>query len=174
MNNNINSNTPLKKRKYAEYIQDFTALGNPFLLLLITFAVLMGIGDKALYYNIWTALLIGFFLNETICSGVKFLWHKPRPNGQTFDNAMDKIDAGSFPSIHASRISFVYGSLAYICFLVYQTYAFTIVAAIVIIVVGYSRVFLRKHFLEDVLAGYGFGTAMAFVVWYWLFPTFIQ
>jgi undecaprenyl-diphosphatase len=155
----------LKKRKYAEYIQDFTALGNPFLLLLVAFVALQGLPFAA--FGLWARLLIGFFANEIICSGIKFFWHKPRPNGQQFDNPLDKIDAGSFPSIHASRISFVYSSLAYLHFLAFGTYYFAAVALVVVVVVGYSRVFLRKHFLEDVLAGYGFGSAMSALVW-WL------
>lgn len=157
---------PLKKRKYAEYIQDFTALGNPFLLLLVAFVALQGI-QIAPKWLLWSGLVGGFLANEVICSGIKFLWHKPRPNGQTFDNAFDKIDAGSFPSIHASRISFAYSSFAYLHFVAFQSYAFAVVALLVVCIVGYSRVFLRKHFLEDVLAGYAFGSAMSALLW-WL------
>ncbi|MCH2042801.1 MAG: phosphatase PAP2 family protein [Saprospiraceae bacterium] len=145
----------LSKTKYAEYIRDFTALGNPFLLLLVTFCTLgMLPFEKA--SHLWILLLIGFMVNEFICSGIKFLWHKPRPNGQTFDSAFEKIDAGSFPSIHSSRISFVYGSLAYVQYFE-QNYHYLIVFIFVILLVGYSRIFLKKHFFIDVMAGYGFG-----------------
>lgn len=151
----------LSKTKYAEYIRDFTALGNPFLLLLVTFCTLgMLPFDKA--SHLWIVLLIGFMVNEFICSGIKFLWHKPRPNGQTFDNAFEKIDAGSFPSIHSSRISFVYGSLAYIQYLE-QNYHYLAVSILVIFVVGYSRIFLKKHFFVDVMAGYCFGFVTLFL-----------
>jgi undecaprenyl-diphosphatase len=165
----MEAQNPLKKRKYAEYIQDFTALGNPFLLLLVAFAALQGI-SFAPHWQLWAALIGGFLSNEIICSGIKYFWHKPRPNGQKFDNALDKIDAGSFPSIHAARISFVYSSLAYLHFLQSAQWYFAIVAVVVVAVVGYSRVFLRKHFLEDVLAGYGFGLAMSALIWLLIFP----
>lgn len=146
-------NQSLKKTKYAEYIRDFTAIGNPFLLLLVSLSALSVLPGFELYY---ARLLIGFFVNEFICSAIKYFWHKPRPNGQQFDNGFEKIDAGSFPSIHASRISFVYLSLSYIYYL-NKHYFMLPVFLIVILVVGYSRTFLKKHFWVDVFAGFGFG-----------------
>jgi len=144
----------LAKTKYAEYIRDFTALGNPFLLALVSASVLGllpgAAGGRAL------ALVLLFVWNEAVCSGIKFLWHKPRPDGQQFGTALEKVDAGSFPSIHASRILLVYGYLA--CLTWQQAlYFFAFIAPVVILVVGYSRTFLHKHFWVDVLAGYGFG-----------------
>ncbi|MCH2023058.1 MAG: phosphatase PAP2 family protein [Saprospiraceae bacterium] len=154
----------LKKTKYAEYIRDFTAIGNPFLLLLVALVTLSNFDKFEDYFII---LLIGFLVNEFVCSGIKFLWHKPRPNGQNFSNALEKIDAGSFPSIHSSRISFVYLSLGYIQYLEGNTFLLP-VFIFVIVIVGYSRYFLKKHFIVDVLAGYGFGI-LFFVLLFFLF-----
>lgn len=148
----------LVKTKYAEYIRDFTALGNPFLLLLVTFCTL-GTLPYAEALKISGILLLGFFASEFMCSGIKILWHKPRPNGQTFESALEKVDAGSFPSIHACRVSFVYGSLAYIQ---HDNYQYMLVCTFVIMMVGYSRVFLKKHFPSDVIAGYCFGSLTLF------------
>ncbi|WP_052597673.1 phosphatase PAP2 family protein [Aureispira sp. CCB-QB1] len=150
----------LKKTKYAEYIRDFTAIGNPFLLLLVTLATLSSHPQFKTYFPI---LLAGFFLNEIVCSAIKYFWHKPRPNGQKFKNGFEKIDAGSFPSIHSSRISFVYLSLSYIQYMA-GNLLIVPVFLIVIVVVGYSRVFLKKHFLVDVLAGYFFGSLLFFTI----------
>lgn len=149
----------LRKTKYAEYIRDFTAIGNPFLLLLVTLASL---SHHPKFISLFTILVIGFVANEVVCSSIKFFWHKPRPNGQTFENGFEKIEAGSFPSIHASRISFVYLFLGYVHYisgnmLLLPTFL------IVILIVGYSRIFLKKHFLLDVMAGYLFGGAMFFL-----------
>ncbi len=153
-------NQPLKKVKYAEYIRDFTAIGNPFLLLLIAVATLSSHAKFVPYFII---LLTGFFVNEVLCSGIKLLWHKPRPNGQEFNNKFEKIDAGSFPSIHASRISFVYLSLGYIQYMAGNLLLLPVFLT-VIIVVGYSRIFLKKHFFVDVMAGYCFGLLMFFAI----------
>lgn len=156
---NKTETSTLGKQKYAEYVRDFTAIGNPFLLLLVALTTLSHQEDFATYFGV---LISGFFLNEIICSAIKFFWHKPRPNGQTFVNGLEKIEAGSFPSIHASRISFVYLFLAYIHYMS-ENMLILPIFLIIILIVGYSRIFLKKHFLVDVLAGYFFGTLMFFL-----------
>lgn len=150
----------LKKTKYAEYIRDFTAIGNPFLLLLVALATL---SSHPQFKTFFPTLLAGFFLNEMVCSAIKYFWHKPRPNGQEFNNGFEKIDAGSFPSIHSSRIAFVYLSMSYIQYMAGNLFIVP-VFLIIILVVGYSRVFLKKHFLVDVMAGYFLGALLFFVV----------
>jgi membrane-associated phospholipid phosphatase len=154
----------LHKEKTAEYIHDFTALGNPFLLLLVS---LMTLCNHPQFLHLFPPLLVGFFVNEIVCSGIKYFWHKPRPNGQEYLNGFEKIDAGSFPSIHASRISFVYGALGFIEYELGASWV-PFVCLAVILVVGYSRIFLQKHFLVDVLAGYGFGIFWATLLYFWL------
>lgn len=160
MENKIEGRVSLKKTKYAEYIRDFTAIGNPFLLLLVVLATLSSHSHFASYFPI---LLVGFFVNEIVCSAIKYFWHKPRPNGQQFKNGFEKIDAGSFPSIHASRISFVYLSLGYIHYLAGNLLLIPVFLT-VIFVVGYSRVFLKKHFFSDVMAGYFLGSIQFWII----------
>jgi undecaprenyl-diphosphatase len=150
----------LKKTKYAEYIRDFTAIGNPFLLLLVGISTLVGLPHTA--HNL--LILIGAFLfNEVFCSSIKYFWHKPRPNGQKYANGFEKIDAGSFPSIHASRIALVYLSLGILQYNAGNKYVF-FMFIIVILIVGYSRTFLKKHFWTDVLAGWTLGTIQSLLL----------
>jgi membrane-associated phospholipid phosphatase len=146
-------NQSLKNTKFAEYIRDFTAIGNPFLLLLVSLSALSMLPG---FERNFGCLVFGFFINEIVCSGIKFFWHKPRPNGQKFENGFEKIDAGSFPSIHASRMAFVYFSLSYLHYQ-QEHYLMVPVFLTVILIVGYSRTFLKKHFWLDVFAGFGFG-----------------
>lgn len=155
----------LRKTKYAEYIRDITALGNPFLLLLVS---LLALAKHPQFGDYFPPLVVGFLLNEALCSGIKFLWHKPRPNGQEYWGGLEKIDAGSFPSIHAARISYVYLFLGMVHYWMGITWV-AVVAALVIVAVGYSRIFLQKHYFVDVLAGYGFGTLACTLLYYWLF-----
>lgn len=150
----------LKKTKYAEYIRDFTAIGNPFLLLLVGISTLVGLPHTT--YNL--LVLIGAFLfNEVFCSSIKYFWHKPRPNGQQYKNGFEKIDAGSFPSIHASRIALVYLSLGFLHYKFGNELLF-LLFLLIIIVVGYSRTFLKKHFWTDVLAGWTLGTIQSLIL----------
>ena len=147
----------LSSRKYGEYIRDFTSLGNPFILLSIAF-FLTGIGKP------FAMIVLGFVINEIVCSAIKYFFPKKRPNQQTYDSAAEKIDAGSFPSIHASRLSFVGLSLMSMT----SYFPHKILLLIMILVVGYSRIYLLKHFPIDVLAGYVFGT-MLFVLMFFKF-----
>ncbi len=149
--------TKLASRKYGEYIRDFTSLGNPFILLSIAF-FLVG------FNNSFLMIVLGFIINEIICSAIKYFFPKKRPNQQTYDSAAEKIDAGSFPSIHASRLSFVGLSLMALT----NYFPHKILLLVIILVVGYSRIYLLKHYPIDVLAGYVFGT-MLFVLMFFSF-----
>lgn len=157
----------LRQTKTAEYIHDFTALGNPFLLLLVA---LMALSNHPQFSSFFPLLFVGFFVNEVVCSGIKYFWHKPRPNGQQYIGGLEKIDAGSFPSIHASRISFVYLSLGMMHYWIGNSWVL-IMSFLVIITVGYSRIFLKKHFLTDVLAGYCFGILWSVILYLWIFKS---
>jgi len=140
------------KRKYSEYIRDITSLGNPIILVLISLLV---------YGFSWYLLLIliGMAINELIGSGIKFFFHKKRPNGQTYKTKLEKIDAGSFPSIHSSRVSFVFLML-----IKNSTYPLSILLFSFILIIGYSRIFLKKHDYIDVIGGYSLGVLLYYLV----------
>jgi len=146
-----------KKYKFGEWMRDLTSLANPIVLLLVPFCFLR-----------WTTefkiLLLALAANEILGSLIKLFFHKPRPDGQKYTNALEKIDAGSFPSLHSSRIAVVYLTLAYLAPDVW----FRLLFVAVIFVVGYSRIFLKKHFLTDVLGGYTFGAIVFLIMRYYL------
>ncbi len=89
------SNSFFIKTKAKAWLQDISALANPILLLTIPFLI---IGNQKLYLKLLFALLI----NEIVGSVIKVLFPKKRPDGQTYNTLLEKIDAGSFPSLHAS------------------------------------------------------------------------
>ena len=150
----------LAKRKLEEYLRDYTALGNPLVLLLISLLALLPQGADLLFY----LMLGGFFWNELFCSGIKYFFHRQRPDAQTFEGGMEKIDAGSFPSIHASRAMWVYGGLAYFFYLKGLLLLALVLGGLVVLV-GYTRIFLRRHWPSDVLAGWFFGWLWWFLVY---------
>lgn len=128
--------------KLAAWMRDFTSLANPLILVFVPFAVL---GPSKTYYVLLAALL----LNEIVGSLIKVIFPKKRPTGQTYKNWLEKIDAGSFPSLHTSRVTLVYLTLfAATPFLILK-----VLFIVVIALVGISRVFLKKHYPIDVLGG---------------------
>ena len=138
--------------KFKDWLRDFTSLGNPLILLFVPFAVL---GPQASYYKLLLALLV----NEILCSIIKLVFHKPRPDGQTYKGVLEKIDAGSFPSIHASRISLVYLTLMAHTNLL----SLKVIFALVIMTVLYSRVALKRHFWIDILGGFVIGFVLFYI-----------
>lgn len=128
--------------KLAAWMRDFTSLANPLILIFVPLAVL---GPSKTYYILLAALL----LNEIVGSLIKVIFPKKRPIGQSYKNWLEKIDAGSFPSLHTSRVTIVYLTLfAATPFLILK-----VLFIVVIALVGFSRVFLKKHFPIDVLGG---------------------
>lgn len=140
------------KYKIKDWIRDFTSLGNPIILLLVPFATL---GPSAIFYKLLSALTV----NEILCSTIKLLFHKPRPDGQAYKTILEKIDAGSFPSIHASRITLVYLTL----FSFAEHISLKIAFITVILLVVYSRVALKRHFWTDVIGGVLIGSILFYI-----------
>jgi undecaprenyl-diphosphatase len=140
-------------RKHDEYMRDLTSLGNPLALVLISLAAF---GFSRFF---WLTIL-GLVINEGIGSLIKLIFPKTRPNGQKYKNSLEKMDAGSFPSIHSSRIAFTYLMVAANS----TELAIKIIFAIFIVIVGYTRTYLKKHFWVDVIFGWIFGTIMFIII----------
>jgi len=130
------------KYKLNDWMRDFTSLANPLILLFVPFAVL---GPS----KIFCVLLVALLVNEITGSIIKIVFPKKRPTGQSYKNVLEKIDAGSFPSLHTSRITVVYLTLFATTPLVGLKTGFIIV----ILLVSISRIYLKKHYPIDVLGG---------------------
>jgi len=140
------------KHKLSTWFRDFTSLANPLILLFVPLAVL---GPSHNYLVLFILLAI----NEIACSLIKIIFPKKRPDGQQYKNLLEKIDAGSFPSLHTSRITITYLSL----FFLYDVLMLKLLCCLVIAIVGYSRLHLKKHFLVDVVAGFIIGILITLI-----------
>ena len=150
--------------KYARFIRravddsfrDFSGLGNIFILAAV-FAVF--IKGKSLL-----TAISGIVFVEVLCSAIKLIFSKKRPEYIPHDNFLEKIQSGSFPSVHSALI--VYFGLTVMHFagssLVYAVFS------AIIIIVGYSRYYLKKHFLIDILSGYFIGL-ITYLIFYFKF-----
>lgn len=77
------------------------------------------------------------------------------------DVAYYVVEHFSFPSGHATTAIALYGILAYFLYRHYQKHAqrklLLWLAAVLILIVGFSRIYLGVHYLSDVLAGFLLG-----------------
>ena len=145
------------------------------------FADLM-IGISALGYVPWSwlvlggavaALLVGGFYREVpfvvategagmMVASIKLLVERPRPVGDSIRVVSELLDY-SYPSGHVVSYVCLYG---FLFFLVYarfkdswkRTVALAILALLVGLI-GVSRIYLGHHWASDVLGGYALGTA---------------
>lgn len=95
---------------------------------------------------------------------VKHLVGRPRPPPAIW---VGHFPGASFPSGHAAQSVACYATLALILGAgrpARVKIAVGAVAALIVLVVGFSRIYLGAHWLTDVLGGYALGTAWAAVV----------
>jgi len=133
-----------------------TSLGNIFLVVLV--AVIVGV-ILFIRKNWWRllALFLGVAIGQAVLNILKLIFQKPRPKTEMY------VFSSSFPSGHVFSATVIYG------FCIYLTFRFInnatvkwIVAtllALLILLIGFSRVYLGVHWLSDVLAGYATGFA---------------
>lgn len=99
--------------------------------------------------------------------GLKFLFHRERP-------AIPLLEAAkglSFPSGHALFSVTFYGLLIYMIFKTSNMnkelkWSAIVLLMLLILIIGFSRIYLRVHYASDVLAGYCVGFLwLVFAVW---------
>ena len=83
-----------------------------------------------------------YFIN----SNIKCLQAPSKPSASIFNI---KSQGYSFPSGHSSSITALYGSIVYYL----KNKYVTVICAVIILTVGFSRIFLGVHFPSDVIGG---------------------
>ena len=137
-------------------LETITSLGNIFLV--VTVAVIVGI-ILFIRKNWWRllSLFLAVGIGQAVLNILKVIFQRPRPKTEMY------VFSYSFPSGHVFSATVIYG------FCIYLTFRFInnatvkwIVAtllALLILLIGFSRVYLGVHWLSDVLAGYATGFA---------------
>jgi len=134
-----------------------TALGSleTIGLLGLVISLILGVRRQWLYLGTWLAALAGgFVLNQLL----KELFTRPRPY---FEHPLLLEASYSFPSSHATMSLICYGMLAYFAVLALRTWrartAVVFGATLLVLLIGFSRMYLGVHYFSDVVAGYASG-----------------
>jgi len=144
---------------------DLTTLGGTAVLVALVAAVLgfmliAGRTGPALF----TLLSIGG--GTAFSQLLKALYDRPRPD---LVDHLTVIHTASFPSGHATMATIVYLTLAAMIVRLVDTHALrvyvVVVAVVVSLVVGVSRIYLGVHWPTDVLAGWALGAGWAAGAW---------
>ena len=115
-------------------------------------------------YNLVLILCFGLSIIYLATLVIRFFHFKPRPKRIRYNNFLEKIDASSFPSIHSARATFLFLFL-FLFFI--DSYVLLFLIFFLSIFVLYSRIYLMKHYWEDILGGVVLG-AIAFIFSYLL------
>ncbi len=116
---------------------------------LIFYLVILGFCLVLNQIELFIKLFLSIVIVTIISVLIKLLYFKDRPKKQKKTNLFERLDASSFPSIHSMRIF----SLAFWFSLFFNNIFFTISVSILALVIMYSRIYLKKHYLIDVIFG---------------------
>jgi undecaprenyl-diphosphatase len=140
----------------VDAFQVVTWAGNAIVLALVTAAALVLLLRRRL---LGTAVLVVAVAAgiEALNAGLKLVFHRPRP-----ELAFIHLDTYSFPSGHAAGSAAIYTLLAV---LVAKRLGLGgrvlvgVATVALLLVIGFSRLYLGAHYLSDVLAGLSLGLA---------------
>jgi membrane-associated phospholipid phosphatase len=138
-----------------DWMRDISGLGG-LPIYLVAALTAFAIGEKSLAYQLAAGLGFGYLATVLI----RLAWFRKRPEAQKYKNWLEKIDASSFPSLHAMRSAVFWSLLA----LFFNQIALYLAFAVVIISIAWTRVWLKRHHPSDVAAGLAIGLALAYFV----------
>lgn len=134
----------------TDILKIITKLGSAFVLITITILSLIILKNKKIGLCITLNLALSTLLNVLL----KNIIQRPRPEGYR----LIEETGFSFPSGHSMVNTAFYGLLIYLIIKNVKNkklkYALSILISILILAIGFSRIYLGVHYTSDVLAGF--------------------
>ncbi|MEO9132601.1 MAG: phosphatase PAP2 family protein [Sphingomonas sp.] len=144
---------------------DITAIGGATVLPVIVAVTAGFLAVRRLWLTMW--LVLGGTITGSIAVGlIKTLVARARPE---LTDHLVQVSSASFPSGHAANSAIVYLTIATLIVQIVEGRGTRIyilsVTALLVTVIGISRLYLGVHWPSDVLAGWSFGTLWALAWW---------
>lgn len=157
----MGANTPWLTKVMAV----ITNLGSPLAYITIAVLVFLGLGWQKRWWE--AGFSISCLFSAWVLMGVlKNLFARPRPGGE----ALTLATGFSFPSGHAMLSLAFYGFLVLVALNDYPPKYRPLILGgftVLILFIGFSRIYLNVHYTSDVLAGYLLGALVLAGNW-WL------
>src|SRR5919112_1566316 len=134
-----------------------TALGSieAMVILGVVVAAILARGRRWTFLGTWLAAVAGSAVLDWLLKG---LFQRPRPH---FAHPLLVETSYSFPSGHAMESFVAYGMLAYLFVIALRSWEARVAAvcgaALLVVLIGFSRMYLGVHYFSDVIAGYAAG-----------------
>lgn len=142
------------------FMKLFSFIGSVYILLPLSLIVFIYLIYRKKNAFIFSAVMIGGFVSFNV---LKALFQRLRPEGHT--------ELGySFPSGHAT-MSIIFFSLMIYFFRnniknKILRVSFVIINILMIILIGFSRIYLQEHWMSDVIAGYSLGAIWLLIIFF--------
>ena len=165
LRNPANPSDPIGSRSFEEAMRDVTALGGFTVVTLVTVVALLAFLIHGRRRH--ALVLAGTVLLAELSSDIaKTFYGRPRPELVPHGSY---VYSASFPSGHSTMAAATYLTLAVLIASLEpnrgtKTMVFLLAAALVV-AIGFSRVYLGVHWPSDVLAGWCLGAAWALASW---------
>ncbi|WP_309606160.1 phosphatase PAP2 family protein [Phenylobacterium sp.] len=160
-----NPAVPLGSRSFEEAMRDVTALGGVTVMVLVT---VVGVLAFLMHGRRRHALVLAatVLLADISSEGLKVFYHRPRPELVPHGSY---VYSASFPSGHSTLSAATYLTLAMLIASLEPNRATKamvyLLAMVLVLAIGFSRVYLAVHWPSDVLAGWCLGGAWALAAW---------
>lgn len=152
--------TNLRNPPLTKIMKFITSLSNTPVIIVIAIILILLIKNKKVALTIPINLLLIATINQIL----KLIFQRPRPTGYR----LLEIGGYSFPSGHAMASTAFYGLLIYLAYKYIENKKLKIflitINALIIILVGISRIYLGVHYCSDVLVGTS--TSIIYLIFY--------
>jgi membrane-associated phospholipid phosphatase len=117
------------------------------------FLVLLPLIFWSIDFAVGVRLVVVFLLSAYVNSGLKAVFQHPRPFDLDPTVKLHEVEGYGLPSGHSQSAVVVWGTMA----LQFRRRWLWIVAIVLMVLIGFSRIYLGVHFPTDVLAGWAVG-----------------
>ena len=165
LRNPANLSDPIGSRSFEESMRDVTGLGGFTVVSLVTVVAVLAFlmhGRRRHAFVLAGTVLLAEFSSDI----AKTFYNRPRPDLVPHGSY---VYSASFPSGHSTMSAATYLTLAVLIASLEPNRATKamvfLLAFILMVAIGFSRVYLGVHWPSDVLAGWSLGAAWALAGW---------
>jgi undecaprenyl-diphosphatase len=165
LRNPADPSDPIGSRSFQEAMRDVTALGGVTVMVMVT---VVSVVAFLIHRRRWHAIIMGgtVFLAFLSSEVLKDFYGRPRPDLVPHGSY---VYSASFPSGHSTLSAATFLTLAVLIASLEPRRGTKrmvfFLAGLLVLGIGFSRVYLAVHWPSDVLAGWSLGAAWALAAW---------
>ena len=137
-----------------EIVTDATGFGG--LPVYLAAAFLLAFYDSSQAVRLLVALVVVYAL----AFAIRMLYFRQRPDRSKVRSLSDRFFQSSFPSVHAMRSA----ALAILLMFYFRSFPIQVFLGCLVAITGFSRVYLKRHYVSDVLAGVALGAVISVIL----------